>query len=299
MAVQLFYPKYKKQIMHLYSDHYPLLIVLVGTAVLGGIAGTIGAFALVRKQSLLGDAIAHACLPGIALAFLFTQSTHPLPLLAGAMISGAVALCCIHALRRITPLKLDAILGSALSVFFGFGLVCITIIQKYPIPHQALLTNVIFGSAATIFAHDIITVGCIAALVLGGILALWKECKLIAFDSSYAQTLGYPVHLLDYLLTLLILITIAIGLHMVGVILMSTMLVAPAATARLVTQRFSSFVISSALCGIAYSVIGTLISSQCNHMPTGPVIAVVAITSVLTILWIVPWIRNIITTNNV
>lgn len=256
---------------------YTLCIVIVCMLFLGCTAGLIGAFAFLREQSLLGDALAHACLPGTAIAFILASGADRFWLMFGAWCSGLCALVSINLLRRTTVFKMDTILGIILSVFFGFGLVCITMAQQYALPQQSLLTTIIFGNAATICMYD-----CYIVLITTCMLALhvalwWKELKLTTFDHVYARTQGYSVGCYDAFITLLLMATIIIGLRIVGVILMSTLLIAPAAASRLWTSRFSTFIGCSALFGACASVIGIMISAAFHHMPTGPVIAVVAI----------------------
>ncbi len=278
----------------IFGDYYTLSIVIACTALLGLTTGIIGAFALLREQSLLGDAIAHACLPGTALAFLATGNAHPAILMFGSLCAGICAIIIITTIRRATDLKMDTILGGTLSVFFGFGLVCMTIVQKYPLHQQSILTSIIFGNAATLCMHDGIITAIAALVVLSCIAVLWKELQLITFDSTYATISGYAAQRYDTVLTSLLFITIAIGLPMIGVILMSTMLIAPAAAARLWTSRFGPFVICSGVFGALFSIIGTCISTQYYHMPTGPVIAVVAVTWTLLSLVITTKKNNVL-----
>lgn len=269
-----------------YAHYYTLTIVIGSTGLLGCAAGIMGAFALLRKQALLGDTIAHACLPGAALIFLVTHNAHPLMIAIGSTIAGVLAAWCIHMLSRHTQLKMDAILGCVLSTFFGGGLVCITLAQKYPIPHQATITSLIFGNAATLFLGDSVAIGIVACIILLCIALFWKELVMSTFDFDYSITLGYTTTCLSLLMTALLILTIAIGLHMVGAVLMSTLLVAPGTTARLWTTQCGPFIISSALLGALFGISGTIISSYYTHMPTGPVIALVATTTALCALTI-------------
>jgi manganese/zinc/iron transport system permease protein len=265
----------------LFGDYYTLLIVIICTALLGILGGMIGSFALLREQSLLGDAIAHACLPGTVLAFLMTGSMQPTILMLGSLGAGICAVGIIHTIRRHTHLKMDAILGGTLSVFFGFGLVCITLAQQHPSQQQAVFTAIIFGSAATLGMYDCWIVAIGACIVLGSLWITWTELTLITFDTTYARACGYHVDRYDALLTGLLIITIALGLPMIGAILMSTLLIAPAAAARLWCTSLVSLVTLAALFGALSSILGTVISAHYLHMPTGPVIAVVAVSWVL------------------
>ena len=257
------------------STHYTLIIVCIGTMLLGITAGALGVFALLRKQSLLGDTISHAALPGIALMFLATHSRNPLILILGGSIAGCIGTILMLIITRLTKLKQDTVLGIILSVFFGVGLVLMTVIQKYSIPHQSILNKFLFGSASTLVIEDIYAMALIASITLSCLALFWKEFALLTFDYSYAHTCGYPVILLDILLTILMVLAISLGLQTVGVVLMSAMLIAPAAAAYQWTTRLSSMVFLASGVGALSSFIGSLISSWYTHIPTGPTIVVI------------------------
>src|SRR5690606_19453811 len=208
---------------------YTLRTVALGSAILGIVSGALGSFAVLRKQSLLGDAISHAALPGIVLAFLITRSREPIVLILGALIAGWLATLFMLSIIRTTRIKDDSALGLVLSVFFGFGLMLLTFTQKLPDATQAGLDKFLFGQAATLLQRDVITMGSVGAIALLLLFAFWKEFKLITFDSEYAGSLGFPVRVLDVVLTTLLVIAIVLGLQTVGVVLMSAMIVAPAA----------------------------------------------------------------------
>jgi manganese/zinc/iron transport system permease protein len=271
-------PLFQRDLMvvHFPIFDYTLFTVILGTSLLGMTAGSLGVFALLRRQSLLGDTISHACLPGIALAFLYTHSKNPGVLMIGAMGAGALSVTIITYVTKKTSIKHDAILGIVLSVFFGLGLMLLTFIQKNEIPHQSILNKFIFGSAATLLAEDIYTMIIVSLLVLVTLFTLWKEFKVVTFNPSHARIIGYPVNILQALLTTLLLIIIVTGLQTVGVILMSSMIIAPAATAMLWTNRLEKAVVTSALCGGCASMLGSLVSSMVEHLPTGPTIVLIS-----------------------
>jgi manganese/zinc/iron transport system permease protein len=257
------------------AHHYTLCITLVGTALLGITCGALGVFAVLRKQSLLGDTISHAALPGIAGALLLTSSGNPLLLLGGGALSGALAMLACMYIQQTTSLKIDTILGIVLSVFFGFGLVLITVIQKQPIPHQAVINKFLFGSAATLLPSDLYLMSSIGCIILASILLWWRSFTLCTFDPSYAHTLGYNVRIIDITISVLLVLTIVIGLQTVGVILMSSLLIAPAAAARQWTQNLRTMTLSAAAIGACASIIGSYMSSWYACLPTGPCIVVV------------------------
>jgi manganese/zinc/iron transport system permease protein len=244
-------------------------------AILGITAGALGAFALLRGQSLLGDAISHASLPGIACAFLLTASKNPAVLMGGGALAGGIGSLCILCLTRYTCIKKDAALGIILSVFFGTGLVLLTYIQKYGSSNQSILNKYLFGNASTLLGEDVALMAIVGFFALGILFLFWKEFTLITFDQEYAVTLGYPLLFLHGCLMFLMVLSIVIGLQCVGVVLMSSLLVAPAAAARQWANRLGSMVVLAACFGAFAGIIGVLISSYCSHMPTGPSIVVV------------------------
>jgi manganese/zinc/iron transport system permease protein len=251
---------------------YTLRTVALGAAILGVVSGMLGSFAVLRKQSLLGDAISHAALPGIVISFLLTRSREPVVLMLGALIAGWLATLFMLNITRTTRIKDDSALGLVLSVFFGLGLMLLTFTQRLPDATQAGLDKFLFGQAATLLQRDVITMGVIGLIALALLVAFWKEFKLVTFDPEFAASLGFPVRVLDVVLTTLLVIAIVIGLQTVGVVLMSAMIVAPAAAARQWTDKLSRMVLLGGLFGALAGVSGTLISSSAERLPTGPVI---------------------------
>lgn len=260
------------QILYDLIFDYTLRTVALGSATLGLVSGVLGTFAVLRKQSLLGDAISHAALPGIALAFLLTGSKAPLVLILGAAVAGWLGTLAVMVAVRNTRLKQDAALGMVLSVFFGFGILLLTFIQKLPQASQAGLDKFLFGQAATLVGRDVVTMAVLGAAAVATVVVLWKEFKLLSFDPAFAASLGFPTGLLDVALTSLIVIAIVVGLQAVGVVLMSAMIVAPAAAARQWTERLNVMVILSGLFGALVGLAGAVTSSVVPRLPTGPTI---------------------------
>ena len=252
--------------------NYTLRTVGLGAAFLGIVNGVLGSFAVLRKQSLLGDAISHAALPGIALAFLLTGSKATIVLLLGAAAAGWVGTLLVMNIVKNTRVKYDSALGLVLSVFFGFGLVLLTYIQRMPVASQAGLDTFLFGQAATLLSRDVATIGILGSAVLLIVLAVWKEFKLLCFDPDFALSLGFPIRGLDVLLITLLVTSIVIGLQTVGVVLMSAMVVAPAAAARQWTDRLGAMVAISAFFGALAGAGGALVSSLTARLPAGPTI---------------------------
>lgn len=236
----------------------------------------LGSFAVLRKQSLLGDAISHAALPGIAISFLITGTKETNVLLLGALISGLIGAFWIRGIVKNTHLKSDTALGLILSVFFGFGMLLLTYIQKQPNANQSGLDKFLFGQAATLLARDVWFMGIVALICLFVLLLFWKEFKILLFDADYAKTLGFNTKRIDILITSFIVLAIVLGLQTVGVVLMSAMLLAPAAAARQWTNSLGIMVLLAAIFGALSGVLGTGISASQNNLSTGPVIVLIA-----------------------
>lgn len=251
---------------------YTIRTVALGAAVLGIVAGALGTFAILRRQSLLGDAMSHAALPGVVIAFMLTGSKAPVILVLGAAIAGVIGTISLLSITRYTRIKEDAALGIILSVFFGFGLLLLTFLQRNPSAAQAGLNTFLFGQAATLLMRDVITMTAFGGGALLLVIIFWKEFKLLSFDRDYGTSLGFPMTKLDILLTTLLVIGIVIGLQAVGVVLMSALIVAPAAAARQWTDRLSLMLVLASAFGALAGVTGALLSSLGNGLSTGPVV---------------------------
>lgn len=259
----------------LFTD-YTLRNVALGTAILGVASGVLGCFAVLRRQGLFGDALAHATLPGVCLAFMLSGAREPAVLLAGAAATAGLGALLILAVTGGTRIKQDAALGIVLSVFFGLGTVLLTAIAGSGNASQSGIDRFIFGQAATIIRDDVVVMGVLAGVVLAVVALCFKEFKLASFDPSFAASLGYPVGKIGILLTALIVVAIIIGIQTVGVILMAAMLITPAAAARQWTDKLSVMVFVSGLFGAASGVSGALVSAGGADLPTGPIIVLVA-----------------------
>lgn len=271
----------------LLGDH-TLRMVAVGSGILGATSGVLGSFAYLRRQSLLGDMVSHAALPGIAVAFLLTGAKAPLVLMIGAACAGWLATLAVRQVVRRSRVPFDSALGIALAVFFGFGLVVLTHIQKLPNAAQAGLEGFLFGQAASLLRRDVVTMAVLGVAALAIVLLLWKEFKLLSFDPDFAASTGLPVRRLDGLLTLLLVVAIVIGLQTVGVVLMSAMIVAPAAAARQWSRRLGPMALIAAAVGVISGVTGSLASATVGRLPTGPTIVVVLSLAVLVSLFVAP-----------
>lgn len=261
-------------ILTLLTD-YTFQVVALGTGILGLLSGVIGTYATLRKESLLGDALSHAALPGIGIAFLLIQRKELGFLLLGAVISGLLATALIQVMSRQTVVKLDSALSLVLSSFFGLGLVILSAIQNNPNAQQAGLSNFIFGQASAMLASDVKMIAYVGVLLLLCVLAFWKEFKVLTFDPMFSQTLTVSSRLIEFILSTLIVVTIILGLESVGVILISALLIGPSIAARQWSNRLGVVVTLAAGIGFLSGVGGTLVSSIGRQIPTGPTIVVV------------------------
>ncbi len=244
--------------------------VLAGTLLLGAASGVLGSFVLLRKQSLIGDAMAHSALPGVCLAFLFTgQKSLPIFLL-GAALAGLLGTWCIQLIPRLSKTKEDSAIGIVLSVFFGVGIILLTYIQQQGAGSQSGLDSFLFGQAASLVRQDIMLIAGISAVLLLLCVVFFKEFTLITFDLAFAKGLGMPVRFLNGLLACLIVCAVVIGLQTVGVILMAAMLITPAIAARYWTERLTGMMVIAAAAGGVSGVAGTLLSTTMKGMATGP-----------------------------
>ncbi|WP_454964313.1 metal ABC transporter permease [Filifactor alocis] len=259
-------------LLEMIQNDFTFRVVSFGSLILGMISGALGCFAVLRKQSLIGDAISHCTLPGIAIAFLITNSKNIEVLLFGALISGLLSMYLITTITSHSKLKFDASLALVLSVLFGVGIVFLTYIQKNSGSHQAGLEKFIFGQASSLLKRDVRIMIITGIVLFSTMIVFWKEFKLVTFDPVFAQTIGIPSTFFGGFLSLLMVLGIVIGLQTVGVILMSALLISPASAARQWTDKLSVMVVLSSLFGGMSGVLGTMVSSYIPGIPTGPTI---------------------------
>lgn len=259
-------------LLHALVTDYTLRTVALGAALLGLVGGSLGSYAVLRERSLIGDAVAHAALPGIAGAFWLTGSMHPLVLMLGAATTGLAAALLVETTAQTTRVPYDSALALMLSAFFGLGLVLMTYLQQHAGASQAGLDAFFFGQAAALVTRDVYIMAALGGLALVLMLLFWKELKVLSFDPAFGHSIGLPMRLLNGLLTALIVVAIVVGLQTVGVVLMSAVLIAPAAAARQWTRRLGSMVLLAAGIGALTGVAGAVVSASARGLPTGPTI---------------------------
>lgn len=268
-------------LLHLWLDPNARWILL-GCSLLGLSSGVLGSFAYLRKQSLMGDALSHAALPGVCVAFMITGSKSIFFFLIGAAAAGLLATLSIGWITRYSKIKQDSALGIVLSVFFGVGIVLLTQIQHSSSGNQSGLDKFLFGQAASMVNSDVITMAIISFLLVGICTLFFKEFKLLSFDPGYARGLGFPVGILDHFMMFLIVVAVVVGIQAVGVVLMAALLITPAVAARYWTERLGLMVILSGLFGAFSGFVGTYLSTMGSNLPTGP-LSVLAATVVFVI----------------
>lgn len=252
-------------------------MVFFGTAAIGMVAGALGPFAYLRKQSLVSDVASHAALPGTLGAFLIAVSLGfdgrtMLALIVGAIITSTMAVLFANSVSNHSKLKIDAAMAATLAAFFGFGMVLMRIIADGPFPGKGGIQDYLFGNASVITYADLVTSIAIGAIAVCMMLIFWKEFSLRTFDPVHSSMLGFRGSVLDALLFSTIVTATVIGVKSVGLVLMVAFIVTPPAAARQWVRRLPTMVMLSSAIGGASSAIGAYLSIAWGKMPTGPVI---------------------------
>ena len=243
------------EILKLFLSSYTFKVVTLGCALLGIVSAIIGTFAVLKKESLLGDGISHSALAGICLAFLISGKKELYILLTGALVIGFLCIFLIHYIERNSKVKLDSAIALLLSTFFGLGLVLLTYLKKVPGAKKAGLNMFIFGQASTLIAKDIYLIIIVGLVLISLVILFWKEIKISIFQADYAKTLGIQI---------------------AGVILMTAMLVLPSVAARQWSKKLSIVTVLAAIIGGISGAMGSIISTLDASLPTGPLIILVS-----------------------
>ncbi|MFM2045022.1 MAG: zinc transport system rane protein TroC [Pseudomonadota bacterium] len=260
---------------------YNTLVVLFGATALGVAAGVVGCFMLLRRRSLVSDALSHATLPGLAGAFilgtLIGVEGRSLPLLlAGAALSGCLGVLAIQAITHHTRLTEDAAIGAVLSVFFGIGVVLLSVVQVLPAGGAAGIDSFIFGQVAGMRGAEAAALGCLALAAVAVVVVLFKELRLIAFDEGFARVQGWPAGRIDLLLMGLVTLVTVVGLQTVGLILIIALLITPPAAARFWTDDLTWMLVAAGIIGGMSGLLGAILSAAYADLPAGAVIVLVA-----------------------
>lgn len=256
---------------------YNAALVATGAALLGFAAGLVGNFLFLRKRSLVADALAHATLPGVAIAFLVMvalggDGRNLAGLLAGSAATAFLGLLAVDWIARRTRLSEDAAIGAVLSAFFGLGVVLMTVIQTLPRGRQAGLENFLLGSTAGMLYLDALVIAGGGAVCVALALLLRRPMTMVAFDPGYARARGLDLRALDVALLGLVMAVTVIGLKLVGLVLIVALLVIPPAAARFWTERGERMPWIAGATGAAAGYVGAALSASAPDLPTGPVI---------------------------
>ena len=267
---------------------YSFIVVAIGTMLLAMATGIVGTISILKGQSLIGDAVGHASLPGIILAFMISGRKSSLILMLGAIVAGIVAFLLIQIISEGSKIEADTAMAVILSAMFGMGMVLKSYIQgnqKIQGASQSGLASYIFGQAAYILREDVYIILTVSVISLALFILFYKEIKVYVFDMVYAYTIGINSRLTSLLIMIITMILIAAGLKAVGAILISSMLITPAVTGLQWSKSYEKVLVIAAVTGALSAFLGTFISSAIKGFSTGPsiilIMSVIALFSVL------------------
>lgn len=267
---------------------YDFLVVAFATMTLAIATAMVGTISVLKEQSLIGDAISHSAFPGIIIAFILFNTKEPVILTLGAMVSGAIAFFMIQALHHNSKVSLDTLLAIVLSSMFGLGMALKALIDsgQYTTTSPAGLSDYIFGQAAYTMIKDVYLIIIVATIAICLLLLFFKEIKLFIFDSTYANTIGIKSSYIYALILIMTMALISVGIKIVGAILISSMLIAPAVTGLMWSRKFTHVLLIAAFTGMTSALIGSFLSLTINGFSTGPtIIVVMSILCVLSVLF--------------
>jgi manganese/zinc/iron transport system permease protein len=251
---------------------------IVVTGALVNIGGALlGNYLVLRKMSLLGDAISHAVLPGLALAFIVTGSRHPLPMLAGAAVAGLVTVLLTELIHRYARVNEDASIGVVFTSMFALGVVLISrVASQVDLDPGCVLYGILESAALdtiSLFGVEVprvsLNLGVMTLFIVAFVLLLWKELMLVSFDPELAAAIGIRPALIHYLLMFMVAAFTVVSFEAVGSILVVAMLVVPSATAFLLTDRLKVMATLSVLLGIASALLGRQLASALETSVAG------------------------------
>lgn len=243
--------------------HYDYMIRAIWVcALIGGVCGLLSAFVTLKGWSLMGDALSHAVVPGVVIAYIVG-----LPFALGSFVSGLLAAGAMALIKAKSRLREDAVLGIVFTTFFAFGLLLISLY-----PSRVDLKSIVFGNVLGMATADIVQVVIISALALLVLAVKWRDLLLFCFDEQQARAMGMRVGVLHALLLTLLSATAVAALLTVGALLVVAMLITPGATAYLLTNRFSRMMGISAVLGVSTSAIGAYASYYANGSTGGCIV---------------------------
>lgn len=272
---------------------YNAALVAIGAMLLGIAAGVTGTFLFLRKRALVSDAVAHATLPGIGLAFiamvmLGMDGRNLVVLMLGASTTAVLGLLAVEWISRRTRLAEDAAIGAVLSVFFGFGVVLLTIIQALSAGRQAGLESFLLGSTAGMLFADAVVILIGGSIAVALVVLLRRPMTVVSFDPEFAQSSGIRVRMIDLMIMGLVTAVTVIGLKIVGLILIVAMLIIPSVAARFWSNRTDRVVTIAGLIGGLSGYTGAAVSASAPSLPTGPIIVLICFALFVVSLFLAP-----------
>jgi manganese/zinc/iron transport system permease protein len=260
--------------------------VMLGVAIIGAISGVVGTFSFLRKKTLIADAVSHSVLPGVCIGFMFAGTKDPISLMLGALLVGWFSVWFIDYISRATKLSEDTAIALVSTLFFAIGSVLLSILSKSQNAEQSGLKNFLFGKAATMTTFDIQVFSFVSLVIIGVVVLFYKPFQLVSFNTDFARSIGVKVKTIEFLLSTLTVLTVAIGIQAVGVVLMSALLIAPAASARYWTNKLNVMLVLAAIFGMLSGMLGVMFSTMKDNMPTGPwIVFALFIFTLLTLLF--------------
>lgn len=262
-----------------FLGNHTFRMVFLGTSMIGLVAGSLGAFAYLRKRSLVSDVISHAALPGALGTFLLAVAVgldgrNLALLLVGALVVGGLAVAASGHVARRSRIRIDTAMAIVLTVFFGVGMLLMRVIADGPFPGKGGIQDYLFGNATVITMADLVTIAVVGVVALAMMVLFWKEFALRTFDPAHAALLGFG-RLVDGLMSAALVMAVVIGVKAVGLVLMVALVVTPAAAARQWTRRLPTMVALSAIIGALGGGLGTYVSVNLGAVPPGPVVVLV------------------------
>lgn len=245
------------------------------SALVGGVCAFLSCYLMLKGWSLMGDAISHATLPGIVIAYMLN-----LPLIVGAFAAGMFCALAVGFLNENSRIKRDTVMGVVFSGMFGLGMVLYTKVET-----DVHLDHILFGNMLGVGPADLWTAGLVALGVSGILLLKWKDLLLHAFDATQARALGLRVGVLHYGLLAVISLTIVATLKAVGLILAIGLLIAPGAIAFLLTREFRHMLVTAVAVTLAAMLGGVYLSFWIDSAPAPTIILLLSVTFALAFLW--------------
>lgn len=275
-------------------------MVFLGTATIGLVAGALGSFAYLRKQSLISDVISHSALPGTLVAFLTFgvllggDGRSMLGLIVGAVVVGTLAVLLANGVARTSKIAIDTAMAISLTIFFGAGMLLLRYISNAPFPDKGGIQDYLFGNASVVTVADLTTSIAVGVAALALMLLFWKEFALRTFDPDHSSVLGFRGRTVDLLMFTTIVLATVIGVKAVGLVLMVAFVVTPPAAARQWTRTLPAMVALSAAFGAIGSGVGAYLSIVLGDVPTGPLV-VLTLFAILLISLVASPRRSVVT----